>query len=145
MGKVQDFLRLLSEQERLDLQHFLPRPEAVKIYSSLAPDKNSMRQSASESIEQAVGREARRRRREQLGAPLKVTQAQWLAFGRGAALPEAIEIQIEVRLLILAGELGVDILAMEEDWREVTARRLTMRLLTGHGSDRPPLPRLAAR
>ena len=74
----------------------------------------------------------RRQRLNRLGAPLALTQDQWRAFCAGADLPDDLMDELEVRLLIVALELGVDTYAA--DWREVTDLRLTVRLLAGAGT-----------
>lgn len=80
----------------------------------------------------AMSRSARSLR---LGAPLRLTQAEWRKYGASGprgSLPLETEREIIVRWMILAMELGVDV--VDRDWMEKTSRRVTLNLLLGNGA-----------
>jgi hypothetical protein len=106
-------------------------------------DESIPRSLPDEERRSRLSREWRKRLKARLGAPLRIEQGDWRAFGAPgsrAPLPPENEVEIELRLLILARELGVDIDAADCDWRDVTARRATVLLLTGNGGRRRRFP-----
>src|SRR5262249_41222234 len=65
-------------------------------------------------------REWKKRLKARLGSPLPIGQKEWRAFGEpgsSASLPWEIQVEIELRYLILAYELNVDIDGLDRDWR----------------------------
>lgn len=91
----------------------LPWSDVVEIVRAMSPNDRSQR----------------------LGAPLRLTQAEWRIFGAPdshGSLPAEIERELIVRWMILAMELDVDI--ADRDWLEKTSRRVTLRLLLGNGA-----------
>src|SRR5262249_11105847 len=48
----------------------------------------------------------RTQRLERLGAPIRIAQARWREFGHRGDLPEEIRIELEVREMALAYEMG---------------------------------------
>jgi hypothetical protein len=82
--------------------------EALKILSALKPTEKRVR----------------------LGAPIKMEEADWLAYlASRAELPAGVSDEMDVRMMILAQYLNVD--PFDPDWWIATAQRVTARLLAG--------------
>lgn len=121
-----------------------PLKEAWEILDSLRraefPQRPKTREDESHEwrVFKSAWRQWQQNKRYRLGAPFRIDQAQWRAFGKGEELPDKIAVELEARRLILAIELQVDVIS--SDWREVTAERATVRLLTGNGASRRRFP-----
>jgi hypothetical protein len=127
------------------LQAVPPLPEAREIMRQIMceVEKSIPRSLSSKKRGSWLWREWKKRLIARLGTPLRIKQAEWRAFSAAysrSSLPPEIEVEIELRYLILARELSVDIDAMDCDWRDVTAHRATLRLLTGNGGRHRAFP-----
>jgi len=73
------------------------------------------------------------------GMPIKIKEADWLAYGAGRAeLPESKTDELEVRMMILAEYFGVD--PFDPDWWNVTTHRVAVTLLSGGGAKKRRFP-----
>jgi hypothetical protein len=76
---------------------------------------------------------------QRLGTPIKIKEADWLAYGAGRReIPADVRDEVDVRWMILAEHFGVD--PFDPDWWAITSRRVTERLLTGGGGPKRRFP-----